>query len=395
MDNGWTGGQYSLFRALLGASLLARFVRAAIEAGPVSPAGLVALAGAAGALALVLGVHDRWAALCLLALELLLTALRARSGGGIEEPFLALLLLVHATLPGEPYGSLDASGRADPAGGWRMNPLLFGAMWVAVAARHSFAGWIHAIDTPWFRGEAIEDRLGELATGGRLFAELLLDLGGPLLAVATWGTMALQLAYLPLALVPRVRPWIWSAHLGLLLAGLAVAGTRGFPAGLFLAQLFTFDPGWIRPRPAPSHSREPDLLFFDGTCGLCHRMVRFVLAEDRSGHAFRFAPLGGAAFRRLVDESRRAHLPDSLVLRRSDGELLVRGAAVELVLRRLGGIWRLVGGALGLLPEALVDRGYDAVARVRKRLFRAPESACPLVPEPLRERFLDGGGEGP
>ena len=35
----------------------------------------------------------------------------------------------------------------------------------------------------------------------------------------------------------------------------------------------------------------PERLFYDGTCALCHGAVRFVLARDRDGSAFRFAPL--------------------------------------------------------------------------------------------------------
>jgi predicted DCC family thiol-disulfide oxidoreductase YuxK len=118
-----------------------------------------------------------------------------------------------------------------------------------------------------------------------------------------------------------------------------------------------------------------DTIFYDGHCGLCHRLVRFVLAVDRKG-VFRFAPLDV-----------RASLPQSIVVRTAEGELLTRWAAILYILRRLGGIWRLLGGTLDLLPRSFLDGCYDRVARVRKHLFREPEKVCPRVPPHLRSRF--------
>jgi predicted DCC family thiol-disulfide oxidoreductase YuxK len=129
------------------------------------------------------------------------------------------------------------------------------------------------------------------------------------------------------------------------------------------------------------------VLFYDGACGLCHRSVRLLLALDRAG-ALRFAPLGGETFRRLVAAGERGALPDSLVLRTATGTLLVRSAAVRESLRRAGGVGPALAAAAGLLPARLADRLYDRVARARRRLFRAPEAACPVVPASVRGRFL-------
>ena len=131
----------------------------------------------------------------------------------------------------------------------------------------------------------------------------------------------------------------------------------------------------------------PEILFYDGGCGLCHRAVRFVLAFDREGRAFRFAPLGGATFRAQVPEAERASLPDSLVLRTAEGETLTRSAAVLHILRRLGGFFRLVAILGGIVPRFLGDALYDFVARVRSKLFARPDDVCPTVPKELRARF--------
>jgi predicted DCC family thiol-disulfide oxidoreductase YuxK len=131
-----------------------------------------------------------------------------------------------------------------------------------------------------------------------------------------------------------------------------------------------------------------DILFYDGHCGLCHRWVRFVLAVDREAR-FEFAPLQGATFREKIPREKASGLPDSIVLVKADGELLVKSRAVFHVLRSLGGGWRVLAAALGWLPGGLCDGVYDGVARARGRLFPRPEGVCPLVAPPLRARFRD------
>ena len=131
----------------------------------------------------------------------------------------------------------------------------------------------------------------------------------------------------------------------------------------------------------------PETLFYDGQCGLCHGAVRFLLARDRApGGAFRFAPLGGETFRNAIPNA--AALPDSLVLLTDDGRVLTRSRAVLHIGHRLGGLWRTLARVAGIVPRPLLDRGYDAVARVRYRLFARPQDACPMAPPELRSRLL-------
>src|SRR5262245_36997987 len=128
-------------------------------------------------------------------------------------------------------------------------------------------------------------------------------------------------------------------------------------------------------------------IYFDGDCGLCHRWVLFTLARERGRELFRFAPLQGPTFASEVGENERQGLPDSIVVRTSAGELLVRSAAALHVLERIGGVWRALAAVSRLVPPPLRDWGYDRVAAVRKRLFAKPAAACPLVPPTLARRF--------
>jgi predicted DCC family thiol-disulfide oxidoreductase YuxK len=216
------------------------------------------------------------------------------------------------------------------------------------------------------------------------------------LVTATWVVLGLSSAYvawratgalLSLAIVPLAlvrAPWSWLVlavlHLALLpRADVGVSATEAF---MLLA--FAVDPGWIRPRATEGSST----IFYDGACGLCHRAVRFVLAEDRDGDAFRFAPLDSETFRASVPESIHPELPDSIVLRDPDGALHVKADAVLAIGARLGGLWRVLATVVRIVPSTLLDAAYDVVARVRRRMFAQPKTACPLLPPHLRERFL-------
>jgi len=131
----------------------------------------------------------------------------------------------------------------------------------------------------------------------------------------------------------------------------------------------------------------PEILFYDGHCGLCHRAVKFVLKHDRTGAAFRFAPLQGSTFRERVFPEQRAALPDSVVVLSNSGSLLARSDAFLHILRRLGGGWRFLAGIIAVIPRPLRDLVYDFIARVRYRVFGTREDMCPIVPPDLRARF--------
>jgi predicted DCC family thiol-disulfide oxidoreductase YuxK len=130
-----------------------------------------------------------------------------------------------------------------------------------------------------------------------------------------------------------------------------------------------------------------DTVFYDGTCGFCHWSVKLLLAADRRGTLFRYAPLGGATFHARVPTDERGVLPDSVVIYTSDGALLIRSAAVLHVLRRVGGWWRVLAFLLAGIPRPIFDQLYDGFAAIRHRLFRRPKVSCPVLAPALRARF--------
>jgi predicted DCC family thiol-disulfide oxidoreductase YuxK len=130
----------------------------------------------------------------------------------------------------------------------------------------------------------------------------------------------------------------------------------------------------------------PALLFYDGECGICHWIVRFVVERDRRSR-FRFAPIGGTAFVNEVASRLDEPYPDSVMLALADGRLLLRSDAAIAILSELGGSWASWGRVLAAVPRPVRDLGYRWVARVRRLLTRRPESACPRLPPELASRF--------
>jgi predicted DCC family thiol-disulfide oxidoreductase YuxK len=98
---------------------------------------------------------------------------------------------------------------------------------------------------------------------------------------------------------------------------------------------------------------DPEYIFYDGHCGLCHRAVKFVLKHDRSGNTFRFAPLQGQTFQLRVPSKQIPYLPDSFVVLTREGKLLMRSDASLYVMRRLGGGWKVLADILGVIPRGL------------------------------------------
>jgi predicted DCC family thiol-disulfide oxidoreductase YuxK len=130
-----------------------------------------------------------------------------------------------------------------------------------------------------------------------------------------------------------------------------------------------------------------DVIFYDGVCGFCDRLVQFVLARDARGR-FRFAQLQGALARReLPPRGGRPEDLNSVCVLTADGRLLVQSRAVLYVMRRLGGGWAPLAAVLRVVPRFLADAVYAGVARVRYRIWgKLDQCRVPTAAE--RQRFL-------
>jgi predicted DCC family thiol-disulfide oxidoreductase YuxK len=174
--------------------------------------------------------------------------------------------------------------------------------------------------------------------------------------------------------------------------------------------------------PATNPESHP-IVLYDGVCGLCNRLVQFILRRDPEGD-FRFAPLQSALAGRILARHGANpgdldtayvvvdyELPEERLLGRSDVVIFVlthltagadlRSAGLPLRLssgqaREAGptrgtpgfGLLRVAGFLLRLVPRPVRNWGYGIVVRSRYRLFGRYD-ACPLPTAETRSRFLD------
>jgi predicted DCC family thiol-disulfide oxidoreductase YuxK len=411
MKNGWTGGQYSLFRLLFGTYLFFHFAQLVgwsaelfsnqgalqeasdspliylfpnVLAWMDSPAFVTGLVVSAAGLSLLFAV-GKWDRLAAVLMWYILACLFGRnpliSNPGL--PYVGWMLLAHAFLPRAPYGSWAARNRPDPGADWKMPAGIFTVAWILMAVGYSYSGLTKFVSPSWIDGTAMVRILDNPLARSGVIHDLIRSLPDELLKFGTWGALSFELLFAPLALAPRLRPYIWGGMLLMHLGLMVLIDFADLSLGMVMLHFFTFNPDWIGPKNASGE----ETVFFDGHCGLCHRWVRFILAEDRAGTQFRFAPLDGETFLKLISEEERNRLPDSIVVRTCDGKFLSRSNAVLHMLQRLGGVWRVIAVISRIIPVGILDWAYDQVAGIRHRLFARPKEACPLVPAELRRRF--------
>jgi predicted DCC family thiol-disulfide oxidoreductase YuxK len=133
------------------------------------------------------------------------------------------------------------------------------------------------------------------------------------------------------------------------------------------------------------------LVLYDGVCGLCNRLTRFILANDRR-RVFDFASLQSEVGRAYA--KRFGGDPDNLTsfyvianYRQATARLRARSRAALFVARALGWPWK-AASALTVLPTGVLDPLYKLVARHRYEVFGQTEQC--MIPKPeYRSRFID------
>ena len=139
-------------------------------------------------------------------------------------------------------------------------------------------------------------------------------------------------------------------------------------------------------------SNSSPLILYDGVCGLCNRLVQFVLKRDSPG-LFRFASLqsklaGSILQRHGVNQQDLDTMYLVSDYQQPTERLAARSDASVAILRHLSGFWRIVAALLSILPRGMRNRSYNLIASNRYRIFGKFES-CMIPEEKHRHRFLD------
>ncbi len=134
------------------------------------------------------------------------------------------------------------------------------------------------------------------------------------------------------------------------------------------------------------------IILYDGVCGLCNRLVQFILKRDTRDR-FRFAALQSKFAENLLKKHGLiAQQFDSVCLALDHGlsteRLQMSSSASISIFRELGIFWRALASLFSLVPKALRDWGYNLIARYRYRIFGKYET-CPLPKAGDRHKFID------
>jgi len=138
--------------------------------------------------------------------------------------------------------------------------------------------------------------------------------------------------------------------------------------------------------PSPAHT----LVLYDGVCGLCNRLVKFLLRRDLAD-CFRFAPLQ-SEFSRTVLERHGLNSGDleTVVVIDNFGtsgeQAFTRSDAAIASVSRLGGMWKAASVAR-FVPRVLREPVYKLIARLRYRIFGRYDACLMPAPE-FRKKFL-------
>ncbi len=133
------------------------------------------------------------------------------------------------------------------------------------------------------------------------------------------------------------------------------------------------------------------IVLYDGVCGLCNRLVRFLLRFDRR-NCFRYAALqSDFAGQVLQKHGLNPRDLDSVTVITNYGlpseRAFTKSDAVMRAAWDLGGAWRIAETGR-VIPRAIRDWFYDRIARNRYRIFGKYDS-CPIPRPEHRSNFID------
>ena len=134
------------------------------------------------------------------------------------------------------------------------------------------------------------------------------------------------------------------------------------------------------------------IIFYDGVCGLCNRLVQFLIKRDKRG-TLRFASLQSDLAAKVlgrhgIDPADLDTFHLVVNYEQPEERVLSRGDAVLRAWRELGGGWKMLGAAGQIVPRPLRDVLYRFIARIRYRVFGKYDTC--MLPDPTqRSKFLE------
>jgi len=130
--------------------------------------------------------------------------------------------------------------------------------------------------------------------------------------------------------------------------------------------------------------KEDVILFYDGRCAFCSKIVRFLLVRDVA-KKLKYAPLEGETLK----EMQVPLIEDETIIVYTENQVLYKSDAVIYTLELLGGVWLVIAKLMKVFPKYFRDFVYDVVGKIRYVLAgKVDKESCVILPQEYREQML-------
>ena len=109
-------------------------------------------------------------------------------------------------------------------------------------------------------------------------------------------------------------------------------------------------------------------IFYDGWCRLCSGVVG-LLMKTKPGRRFSYIPLQQIGDYITIDTDEKLLVDGSEIVVVSDNQLIKGADAVLLILKNMGGVYKILSKVLNILPSRWLNGLYTYIANNRYRWF--------------------------
>ncbi|MBK8091310.1 MAG: HTTM domain-containing protein [Verrucomicrobiaceae bacterium] len=120
--------------------------------------------------------------------------------------------------------------------------------WVLLAVGYTFSGITKLESASWIDGSAMIRLMENPLVRDWSPRVWMMALPAWMLQMLTWGTLALELLFLPLCTFANGRKWAWIAAVSMHLGILMLVDFADLTLGMLMVHLFVFDAAWVPAR---------------------------------------------------------------------------------------------------------------------------------------------------
>ncbi len=128
------------------------------------------------------------------------------------------------------------------------------------------------------------------------------------------------------------------------------------------------------------------IVFFDDICNLCNNAVDFLIKIDKK-KTLKFSSLQSDFAKEKLQHFDVKFSTENSILFLQNEKIFSQSTAVAMILKQVGGGWKLMANLILIFPISIRDTVYKFVAKHRYQWF-GKRNICKVANENERERFL-------